>query len=148
MLSWKNCRSSGWNRWRRVCILNFQLSREEVNAWAVLLRLAQSVHASVQICFAPIYERLRASVWEVGGWSGQWFAPEPQTLHLTFHNSPPFLLLIKRSQSSKQALILPDPLSQPLLPFSQMVEGEARGIPCLGMGAWWVDGWGRLEGQT
>lgn len=92
----------------------------------------------MQACFAPIYERLSASFWEVGGWGGQWFAPEPQMLHL-FHNSPPFLLFIQRSQSSKQALILPDPLSHLLLPFSQM--GGGSGIPCLGMGAWGYIGW-------
>ena len=30
-----------------------------------------NAHASMQTCFAPIYERLRTSVWEVGGWGGQ-----------------------------------------------------------------------------
>lgn len=52
---------------RYVCLLSFQLLREEVNTWAVLFGLALSAHALMQTCFAPIYERLRASVWEVGG---------------------------------------------------------------------------------
>lgn len=37
----------------------------------------------------PFVKDSRISVWEVGGWSGQGLVPEPRTLPLPFHNSPP-----------------------------------------------------------